>query len=341
MNYSSYVKKLLPIALVFLLSVQFLSAYQYEGVVRFNNQLSYGNITEKYIMNQANVVDLTVVIERELSGDKNKPTPKESEYSKITFSAGASNDIFNRQLTHANGTDVLNYNLYKSSSMTALLKSVDYYTDLDDVLFYEFPSVTVSHKDVIVQRHIHEYAAVFAEDQFVPAGIYTDLIEADLFLNWNKDAPDADPQQPALDSLELNFSVEVLPFLGLSLTTSSTFIPQTESRSMIFGNIENNESHSIQVIAKANVPYSVTASSEHNGHIKHNLSTELIPYVMSFNGQSVDLSGSSSVPVELVSYPGMTPSTGIAYTMTIGFGSVEGYESGDYQDSISFEITAN
>lgn len=339
MKYSSYVKKLLPITLLLLIPLQGLFAY--EGIVRFNDQLSYSEINEDYIIDVANVVDLTLVIERELFGDKRNPKPKETEYSKITFSAGTSNDIFNRQLTHTNGTDTLNYNIYKDSTKAALLKSLDYYTDLSDVLFYEFPSVTVAHEDVVIQRHTHEYVAVFAEDQFVPAGIYTDLIEADLFLNWNKDAPDADPQQPSVDSLGLNFSIEVLPFLGLSLTTSSTFVAASESYSMPFGNIEDNESRSVQVVAKSNVPYTVTASSEHNGHIKHALSAELIPYVMSFDGNPVDLSNSSSIPVELVSYPGMTPSTGNAYPMTIRFGSVEGYESGNYQDSISFEITAN
>jgi hypothetical protein len=341
MKYSSYVKKLLPITLMLLLSIEVLFAYQYEGIVRFNDQLSYSEINEDYIIDVANVADLTLVIERELFGDKRNPQAKETEYSKITFSAGTSNDIFNRELTHTNGTDTLSYNLYKDSTKAALLKSLDYYTDLSDVLFYEFPSVTVAHEDVVIQRHTHEYVAVLAEDQFVPAGTYTDLIEADLFLNWNKDAPDADPQQPELDSLDLNFTVEVLPFLGLSLTASSTFVAASESYSMPFGNIEDNESRSVQVVAKSNVPYPVTASSEHNGHIKHELSTELIPYVMSFDGDPVDLSNSSSIPVELVSYPDMTPSTGNAYPMTISFGSVEGYESGNYQDSISFEITAN
>ena len=339
MKYSSHVKKLLTITLLLFISFHSLAAY--EGVVRFNDQLSYSQISEDYIIDVANVADLTLVIERELFGDKRNPKPKETEYSKITFSAGTSNDIFNRELTHTNGSDVLNYNIYKDSTMAALLKSLDYYTDLNDVLFYEFPSVTVAYEDVVIQRHTHEYVAVFAEDQFVPAGIYTDLIEADLFLNWNRDAPEADPQQPELDSLGLNFSIEVLPYLGLSLTTSNSFVAQAESYSMNFGNIENNESHSIQVIAKANVPYTITASSEHNGHIKHEMSTELIPYVMSFNNQGVDLSGSSTVPVELVNYPGMTPSTGNAYPMTISFGLVEGYQSGNYQDSISFEITAN
>jgi hypothetical protein len=331
-----YILMLLMICVTFSLS-----AYQYEGIVSFNADESDTEPSGTYTIDTTKVLDLSLTLERELYGDKQNEKPKDSEYSKVTFSTGSSLDVNNRILTHTNGTDTLSYNLYKDESKAQLLKSVDYYTSLDDVLFYEFPPESVPFKEILTQSFTHDYVAIIDADQFVPAGIYTDQIDMNLYLTWSKDAPETEPQPPADGYLSLSMAIEVQPYLGLSLTTGTTYVQQADSHSMGFGNLENYESRSVNVIAKSNVPYRITASSQHDGRIKHQQIQEYIPYTMSFNGTQIDLNGSSGNPVDLLTNSEMTPSTGIAYPMIISIGSVEGFEAGNYEDNISFEIIVN
>jgi hypothetical protein len=169
-------------------------------------------------------------------------------------------------------------------------------------------------------------------NQFLPAGTYTDSIDLNVY------TPGSDQSE---DSIPVDIEVLVSQFVGLNVGDINVFDPQYQGGyGMDFETLQSFVSLSTNVVALANSPCTISASSANNGSMKHESLDEYIPYQFSFAQASVDLSGSQTNQVVVLGSTNITSSTGDVYQISVEIGQFDWKPVGDYHDTISFEIEA-
>ncbi len=265
-----------------------------------------------------------------LGGRNSKYMPETT--TEVTMSAGISGTVYDRELVHTNGTDILHYNIYDNTIDYNILKDPANNNGPDDVLYYIFPSVYVPRWSTVQQTKTHNFIIEIPDGQFVPAGTYTDDIELRLYRNGailNSETTD------------MTISVDVEASVGLSIVdVGGLYNPTSTSYTMDFGVLEEGESMSAQAVARSNTSYSISVSSQNGGQMKHDTVPEYVPYNLTFDGSSVNFGGSSA-PVNIITNAPPTTATGTSYPIDVVIESFGWIQSGLYSDNLTFEITSN
>lgn len=110
---------------------------------------------------------------------------------------------------------------------------------------------------------------------------------------------------------------------------------------MNFGKLSTGKTLSADVTIETNVGYRLFFSSANNGQLLHEVSSLNIPYEMSLNGSTVNLTGSSTTPVMASSNPNSSPPGSFRLPLTITIGTMSGNELGGlYSDVITTTVEA-
>lgn len=271
-----------------------------------------------------------MIITREMVNNTNRNYPFPDAQADVTFSSGSSGDVLNRMLVHSNGTDFLSYTIIDNLTDRNVLKDPSSYTGPESTIDHLFPSLRVRRYSSDQQLHTDSFVIEIPDSQFVPAGTYSDQILLQLFHDYSYVA--------GADEL-MEIIVTVDPIIGLSIgDVGSQYDPNGASYSLAFGELTPGESLQAQATALSNTNYLIEVFSQNGGNLKHLEVNETIPYTLLIDGSPVVIS--PSAPVEVIS-GSATTSTGTAHTIEIVIGSFNWVPAGDYEDNLSFSITAN
>ena len=244
----------------------------------------------------------------------------------VTFGPGGSGDVNDRTLTNASGNS-LDYQLMDSASSRNVLKDRNTATSDQEVITGSF-----SGSD---QRQ-HSFDLVLFSGQFPPAGTYTDSFPMRAY-------------EGQLGSIETfiprtanpSVSVTVPSIVRLSLVDpGGVFDPSDTDQRMDFGILQPGKTRQADLVVRANETFSVSLSSQHGGSlaITDPNETSTIPYQLTFDGTTVDLSGGTSVTV--LSGVGPTSLSGLRYLMEAEILSFDLPTEGTYRDNITITVSA-
>jgi spore coat protein U-like protein len=256
-----------------------------------------------------------------------------AENTTITFSAGSSGQIEQRTLTHTEfPSHKLDYNIYRDPEATQILTdSVNAQNGY--LLEYRFPRISVQRFQTQQQFAVLPFYLQVTPNQFLRAGTYTDSIDLNVYTSGDSSIEGA--------MLSIEIEVTVSQFVGINVGDINVFDPQYQGGyGMDFETLQSYESLSTNVVALANVPYTIRASSANNGSMKHESLDEYIPYEFSFAQSLADLTGSQTNPIVVLESTDITSSTGDVYQIEVEIGYFDWKPAGDYHDTISFEIEA-
>jgi spore coat protein U-like protein len=245
----------------------------------------------------------------------------------VDFTAGGSGDVNNRTLTDGSGNS-LDYQLMDSAGSRNVLKDRNTATSDQEVITGSFSGSG--------QRQ-HSFDLVLFSGQFPPSGSYTDNFRMRLYEGQLGSAGWLDLGGTANPSV----SVTVPSIVRLSLVNpGGVFDPSDTDQRMDFGILQPGKTRQADLVVRANETFSVSLSSQHGGSlaITDPSETSTIPYQLTFDGTTVDLSGGTSVTV--LSGVGPTSLSGLRYLMEAEILSFDLPTEGTYRDNITITVSA-
>ena len=250
----------------------------------------------------------------------------------VVFSAGNSTDCQNRTAMSLLG-DTIDYNIYLKDLNTnhTPLKDAVTYQSSPDGMVNDFPTAFISSNKS--SNVTFSYTLEIPENQFVPAGVYTDTIVANLYKTNFTGSPK--------DSESIIISITVEPSVNLSIVNvGAGYNASTTSYDMDFGSLSEGEFLEADAVARANITYNISIYSYNGSRMKHETVDEYVPYTLSVDNNSVDVT-TPMIPVNIITNAPMTPSTGTAHQIKVIIDSYGWVPSGDYEDNLVLEIMGN
>ncbi len=242
----------------------------------------------------------------------------------LYFSKGQANS-YQRQ-AYFNGNP-LPYNLYRTISLGNILK------DYGDAASTEYVSGPLTNRNTTYTATW--YVEVKSKDTLfsLPPGTYTDTVQVNAYAGSS-----GTPQYQGTRNLTLSFIVPRYAELSL-VPESQAHNPANTTYIMDFGEMIPQEEQRADLLVKGNVPYSISASSMNAGVLKR------------ISGTTSEVSYQMSVGSSGWFTPGVTTSTvinegsgsalaGRRYNLKVRLGTFDQLIEGDYQDTVTFTVTA-
>lgn len=234
---------------------------------------------------------------------------------------------YNRYATNlANGNKIY-YNLYKNAGGTQILKNPSDITSDNEVLMGQIA------KDQKLDLTYYFSVSPYTSSSLPRAGTYVDYVQVQAYSGkwW------------AINSYEgyKNLAVQIIvPKLSaISLVdTGASFDPSDTSQVLDFGELEQNEQMSFDLMVVSNAGYNVTFSSNNLGVLKNTTVTtgnNTIQYELYVNNTQRSL----SAPSVVASGSGTTPSSGNRIPVRVKIKNVDNKEPGTYTDYITITTT--
>jgi len=182
----------------------------------------------------------------------------------------------------------------------------------------------------------HPYTVIIPAGAIVPAGQYTGNFSVNLY-----GAPLG--QQPALTSTRsFPLSVVVPEYTEIGLVQpGAPFYSTTASQTLDFGQLQEGDRQSLDLIVRSNVSYSVSVSSN-NGSVLLNANpaeTMPIPYSLHADNKSVAMTAGLAQPI--VSSAPWTAGGEARYRLDFSIGAFDMVSAGEYTDTLVFTVSAN
>lgn len=274
----------------------------------------------------------------------------------VTFSEGHAGS-FERKMYNNGGA--LEYNLYNSASLDAVLKDLpgaqanevlqgrfdsdrdddhwhddqdddDWRDDDDDDRWDRRRGDQPRRKGRQTQRL--SFFVPITPLQIRPPGQYRDDLRVTLY-----EGTLADPIRR--DERTLSIRTRIQPAVQVSIgRQGSPFDPQHTQQSLDFGELKEGEKGRAELLVRANTGYEIIMSSENRGTLRHIQDGEsAVSYVFEFNGDMVNLRRPySKVNVR----GGPTDYTGDRHAINVTIGDIGGASAGRHRDAITFTVRA-
>lgn len=246
----------------------------------------------------------------------------------VTFSKGGTSSYERRMRS---GNSQLRYQLYKESSLTNILKQDPDVTTSNDVVTGSFDNG--SNQTQTLNYYVSIPYNQATEPTLKAPGAYSDSFTLRVYKFAGKlDLDGAD------DSANVTITTLMPRIIQLSLVpTGAAFDPNSVSQNLNFGLLTEGATRALDVRVLSNAGYSITLSSQNNSVLRHQSAgvTTTIPYALTLNGTSKNLSSSASSPVVVAAGNGQTTMSGAANSVAITIGSVDGKVAGSYSDNIT------
>ncbi len=241
----------------------------------------------------------------------------------ITFERGNSS-TFERSLQ--NGSRTLKYNIFTDLGLSRILK--------------DYPEISEAHIlkgrfQRVGQETMSLTAAIFhTPEQFIPSGVYSDLIRAKIY----KGSFSA-PPTPELDSKFMRFSYRQAPIQQVAVTNQYSMGANLRQHHIInFGSLKEGAKKYFDIVVKANEGHRVLISSQNAGRLKKNDREKFVGYNLELNSLKVPLTSS---PTLITSGIGPTPAQGLRIPAEITILSLRDAMAGQYSDALTITIQAN
>lgn len=234
---------------------------------------------------------------------------------------------YNRYATNLSNGNKIYYNLYKNAGGTQILKNPSDITSDNEVL--------MGHIGKNQELDLTYYFSVspYTSSTLPRAGTYVDYVQVQAYSGkwW------------AINSYEgyKNIAVQIIvPKLSaISLVdTGASFDPSDTYQVMDFGELEQNEQMSFDLMVVSNAGYNVTFSSNNSGVLKNTTvmtGNNTIQYELYVNNSLRNL----STPSVVATGSGATPSSGNRIPVRVKIKNVDNKEPGIYTDYITITTT--
>lgn len=244
---------------------------------------------------------------------------------RVGFSTGVAGNYTRNMIS---GTEVVAYNIYKDNSTNNPLKTL-----ADAANNSERVTLRMRRNELVKSVTFEGRLTVPNLGRSVlPRGNYTDVITAE-----------AKPKRNNSLSTTKNFQVSLnIPAeIDISLVTpGGTFDPTRTSYTMDFNVITLGDTRQVDLKVKSNAGYSLSLSSQNGSQLKHVGQNFNIPYQMKVNGAVRQFSG-ASVPLVIGTGTGITPVTGVNFSLSMEMGNPANKLAGSYEDVITVIATSN
>ena len=250
----------------------------------------------------------------------------------LAFTKGWAGNYNRRGLNLRNGA-LIYYNLYKNSNSTGVLKEPRDITSVNEVLFG-----TLSKGD---KANLNYYFTLAPINSSSPprSGTYVDVVQVQVYTGTYTNINRYEGYR------DLNLFINVPRFISLSLVDSGSTHDETKtSKTLDFGELEENEKLSFDVRVVSNAGYNLKVSSSNNGLIKRIGGTGVaseIQYDFIVAGIKKPLNSSASNPVSIATSTGLTAPGGARVPIEIQILSVTNKDPGNYQDYLTLSVISN
>lgn len=246
----------------------------------------------------------------------------------ITVDNGGATSFSTRRLEHTSSSETLPVQICRDAVCSSPIKHIPEATSNNDVLVGSFPAGGDDDLSFTLYPRI-------TGTSYQRFGRYEDNFSVRVYkgsLNGSRTLEDSD---------SFRLRQELSKKIDLSLVSvGQQFDPAATYRSVNFGTLTAGKQETFDLVLKFNAGYRVRVSSQNNGQLKHSSLPNTIAYSLSFDGNSVGLSGSASSPVLVAQGSGVSPSGGTRLGGVFTVGAVAtGAQSGNYQDSITITVT--
>lgn len=239
----------------------------------------------------------------------------------LGVSTGSSNS-YSRKLY--NGGYDLNYNIYKTSTTSTTLRSINDASNNSQRIKFTMQSWYTK---------LTLYVRLPAPGSSLQNGLYTDTTQVQVYPRGNNTGG-------GVTNLTTNLNVQ--SDINISLVSRGGQYDENQTYySLDFGSMSLGKTKSFDLIVKSNTGYQINVSSEYNGYLSHNdNSSYKIGYDFGVNGSNMSLVGSKSSPKQI--YSSNSPSTnGQVIEIDVSLKSVSDKLSGNYTDYIYFTAISN
>jgi hypothetical protein len=182
----------------------------------------------------------------------------------------------------------------------------------------------------------HAFSVIVPAGAIVPAGTYNGAFSVNLY-----GSPLGSP--PVLTSTR-NFSISVVvpeyAEIGVVQADAPFFSPSS-SQIVDFGQLDEGDQESLDLIVRSNVTYSVSVTSMNGSALRNTDPAEPapIPYILDADGVSVSMPAGLAVPI--ISTAPWTAGGEERYRLNFSIGAFDMVSAGEYQDTLTFTVSAN
>lgn len=258
------------------------------------------------------------------------------------LSYGAAASFLNRELNNiTTAGNTINFNTYSALPVNnnTIIRLAEEATQNSHVIYQNTPFSPSASTQVQSRTFISELGTIPVNS---PPGIYTESL---IFRLRSRDSfpPAGDYSSfQVSDTRAVQLIYEIPKVLDISLVNSGdSFDENQTSKLMSFTNLQTGNSMTASVIIQTNVGYRLILSSTNDGLMQHNSTSATIPYTMTVSGSIINLGSSSTIPVEVSSQAGSSPSAGFTIPLNVTIGTIVGNEiGGRYSDIIAMTIQA-
>ena len=244
----------------------------------------------------------------------------------LGFSQGGAGSYTRQALS---GGSPLQYQIYQDSNKSKILKTAPDITSSNDVLMVNMPA----GGNPQVEMYYFDIPFTAATTPLVAAGTYTDSF----IINAYEGTDPAAFADPPAASTTVNVNITVPKMIWLALVdTGGVFQDSATTKSIEFGTLTPGKVSRFDMRVRTNAGYQVNISSLNNGNMKHVTGTSLVPYTMTVNGASTDLTGATPV----LNSGGQTTLSGLGYPVRIVIGATGNMPlAGEYRDTVTITAT--
>ncbi len=245
----------------------------------------------------------------------------------LGFTRGWSS-TYNRYATNLANGDKINYNLYKNSGATQVLKNPSDISSDNDVIL-----------GTIAKNETKTFTYYFSINPYSSAampksGTYIDYVQVQAYSGfWS-----AIVAYEGYRNLYVQIYVPKLVSLSL-VDTGGAFNPTDTTHVLDFGELEQNEELSFDLIIQSNSGYNVTLSSLNSGVLKNTTAAtgnNTVGYDLYVNNVVKSLMS----PNVVASSTNSTPSGGNRIPIKVKIKAVDNKEPGTYTDYVTVTTTA-
>jgi len=246
----------------------------------------------------------------------------------LTFSSGQSPSFSPRLMADGAGS-FIEYELYDDILTRNVLKDLSAGPSANEILSGFFPASTKWQTLDVT------YTLFVQEGQFVSQGAYDDSFILSLYegnpIVWTEH-----------DSQAISLQAQMPQILDVAVVNSGIpFDVLSQELVLDFGILYEGDLLGGDIVVRSNALFSLALQSENQGVMPHAdpLDTSVVPYIFTFNGSPVTLTG--TVPVSVVPAGGPSDVNGERYPFSVAIGNYGMATEGSYQDVITLTIAAN
>ena len=250
----------------------------------------------------------------------------------IGFNRGGS-ATYDRRMTFSGHE--LPYQLYKDSSLTKILKDVPDLLSEENVLLGHLPKGKNLTQTFTFYVQIPQGPAT--NPTLKPSGTYQDSFRINVY-----EGNQITNFQTPKTSANVNILSNIQKILEISFTPSGMeFNPNLTTQTLNFGILNPASEKIAHLKVRSNAGYSISFSSQQNGALKHILKTTHVPYTLSVDSISQNLTRSRSNPVIVTTGNGQTSIQGTDHSIQFLIGNFDATQvfSGSYTDYITVTAT--